>query len=228
MSPKAAPSGAAETAVAEALAAVLSDPRLQVDLPTALSEDATSAFERLRPPPAPGEGSGSDFTFGLPESGVIEVIAWLVVVGVVGYLLFLLLSARSRKGRRPWRRAAPGAGTAPEPGLAVDNPPEPVDEPVAAAMRLADEGRLVDAVRLLQQAAEDLLRARGHAVDPAATSREIHDSLRRATGVADIFGAIVRAVERALFGGQTIDRRDVERCSTSFLALRDALGDGRP
>ena len=221
-------SGAAETAVAEALDDVLADTRLQVELPAAVSGDATSVVEPPRLSPAPGGGAGSDFSFGFPESGVLEVIAWLVVLGVVGYLLFLLLSARRRKGRRPRRSAAPGADTAPEPGPAVDHLPEPIDEPVAAAMRLADEGRPVDAVRLLQRAAVDLLRVRGHAVDPAATSREIHDSLRQAAGVADIFGAIVRAVERALFGGQAIDRRDVERCTTSFLALREALGDSRP
>ena len=92
-------------------------------------------------------------------------------------------------------------------------------------MRLVDDGRFVDAVRLLLRAALDLLQVRGHAVDPAATSREVHRSLHRADGIDEVFGSIVRAVERALFRGEAIERADVERCAASFVAFRDALGN---
>ena len=229
MSPKAASALMSETDVAEALDDVLADTRLQTDLPETLAGDAGFGVEHVpQPPPAP-ERLGSDFPFGFAESGVLEIVIWVIVIGGLGYLLFLFFSAFGA-GRRRDRTAAPAAEAAgtPETDAETGGAPSPVHEPVGAAMALAEQGRFLDAVRLLQRAAVDLLEARGHAVYPAATSREIHRSLHRADGIDEVFGTIVRAVERALFRGEAIQRADVDRCAASFAAFRDSLGNRRP
>ena len=160
-------------------------------------------------------------------TGLFDVLIWLVVAVVIGFVLFLLVSAMGQRSPPKRRGATTRAETAPpDDAPPADRPPDPLTDPVAIAMRLADQGRLVDAVRLLLRAAVDLLRARGHDIAAAETSREILHGLHHGAGPTEIFSVIVQATERALFRGEAIDRADVERCAESFIAFRQVLAEG--
>lgn len=221
----AAPARIPDAAVAEARESVLAQSRLQTELPGPGAGAAPSAGpppEPLVPPADPGQPPRLEWAAELSE-----ILIWVAVAVVLGYLLALLVSGL---GGRPRRRDARSAATDAPAREPEPSPPPPAadPDPAAAAMRLADAGRRLEAVRLLLRAAVDLLTARGRDVRAASTGREIHRGLGSEPGLAESFGAMVAAVERALFRGEAVERGDVERCAASFAAFRDALaGDGR-
>ena len=90
-------------------------------------------------------------------------------------------------------------------------------------MQLAQDGLLVEAVRLLVAASIERMRAAGRRIRPDATNREILRGLRRSAELADPFGAIVRVEERALWRDEVIDLADIEACTQAFAGLEAAL-----
>ncbi|MBN2494195.1 MAG: hypothetical protein JXR96_06370, partial [Deltaproteobacteria bacterium] len=117
-------------------------------------------------------------------------------------------------------RAEPKSGQ----GDGDDQDADPVRRLLADVMALASRGLYAEAVHeLLLLAVQHLSSERGSAASDALTSRELIRLLPRTLEQRRRFEALVLAVERWLFAGQTLDRPAFERCLDAFKGL--ALGE---
>lgn len=222
------PAGAAERkAVCDALGKVFDNPRLQRELPEdkaqpkpagetlpvcKIAERETEKPVKKQPKAlfAPGQIGPS-----------IRLMFWVIIVSLAGLMLFPLISGGGLRLFRP-RGPAPALKTAAEVEAALAEAALSKD-PAGAAMRLAEDGLLVEAVRLLVAASIERMRAAGRRIRPDATNREILRNLRRAPEIASPFGAIVGVEERALWRDEDIAVEDVQACADAFAELEAAL-----
>ena len=220
-------------AVCDALGKVFDNPRLQRNLPETdqeplvsgaalpvckLADQKAEELVAKKPPEAlfaPGQiGPG------------LRLMFWVIIVSLAGLMLFPLISGGGLRLFRP-HGAAPVLRTAAEVEAALAEAALSKD-PAGAAMRLAEEGLLVEAVRLLVAASIERMRAAGRRIRPDATNREILRALRRSADLAEPFGAIVRVEERALWRDEVIYVQDIETCTHAFGTLEAALAPVAP
>lgn len=213
-------------AVCEALGKVFDNPRLQRSLPSSRPTPALKSgplavcdvVKKKPPPPRVRKRGGLSAEQTMP---VMRLAIWLLIVTLLGMMLIPLISGGGlrvirRKGRPPILRTE----------LEIDQALAEArlhSDPAAAALSLAEEGLLVEAVRLLVGAAIERLRFAGRRIKSDATNREILRSLHQDQAIARPFGAIVRLEERALFRAEAIDDADVLNCIASFTELETRL-----
>lgn len=146
---------------------------------------------------------------GLARIGLVV----LVLLGVAGLVLGLT-RAKARRARAP----DPIEATGPQ-----SLPPEPTEPHVPTldeADRLAATGAHREAVHLLLVvAAASVARAASVAIPPATTGRELSAILPLAEDHLERFEALVRAVERVLFGGGDADATDYTACRARCVGL---------
>lgn len=215
-------------AVCDALTKVFDNPRLQRNLPETeqqplvrgaalpvcnIADQEIAAPEVQKP-------RGSIFAPGQIGPG-LRLMFWLIIVSLAGLMLFPLISGGGLRLFRPYA-VAPTLRTAAEVEAALAEAALSKD-PAGAAMQLAQDGLLVEAVRLLVAASIERMRASGRRIRPDATNREILRGLRRSAELAEPFGAIVRVEERALWRDEIIDLTDIEACTQAFAGLEAAL-----
>lgn len=189
---------------------ILADPAYQRELPTRPEptpprpESGCDQGERIhlsgRPAAAAGAGS------------VASLLAWLAV-GVAVVLVALWVGAAVVRKRREAGAAAPdpidveGADSGPDPSL-------------AAIERLATQGRYTQAIHeLLLLTVRRLADRHSRTVSGWLTSRELIRLLPASDDERQRFGRLVTWVERALFGGQPVDRTTYDNCLADFMAL---------
>ncbi len=91
---------------------------------------------------------------------------------------------------------------------------------LAAADRLAGEGRFAEAAHLiLLRSVDDIESRRPRAVGPALTTREIASLSALPEAARPAFAKIGRVVERSLFGGAQVDATDFAECRRDYEAF---------
>lgn len=213
---------------------VLDDPTYQKELPLYEAEFGWSSGDGggfsdaegpvripdMRRETRPGEPPQAMDLSGGGDSGLAQVILWVILgAGVVGLVFFLVHELMNRRARL--RETSEEGPEVPEEREL--EPLVPLDEVEA----LAAQGRYAEAIHLL------LVRVLGwvarHADEPpteAMTSREIlSDFSTRGVrpGVQGALRDLVDTVEISLFGRQPVDRQIYERCTDQYRKLEDTL-----
>lgn len=142
---------------------------------------------------------GAWIFWGIVIAGVC-VILWLVVTGFAG------------------RRRSRDVSVEPEREIAAWRPEAKVARALLAeADALAAAGRFDEAAHLLlHRSLEDIQRRRPKLLRPALTSREIMRVPALPELVRGAFAAMAAAVERSLFGGRGLERRDWETARAAY------------
>lgn len=140
-------------------------------------------------------------------------------------LALLILYAIAREILRLRKPAARPDG----PRLAADPPWRPdageARDLLAAADRLAGEGRFLEAAHLLLlRSVEDIQKHRPKALRVSLTAREIAVLPALPEAARPGFASIARVVERGLFGGRPVDNDDFAACRAAYEAF--ALPEG--
>ena len=157
-------------------------------------------------------------SFSLPAPGTLgHAVLIALVLAVIAALVVVV--ARSISGLPPPSIAAPADDAGP--GAAKDDGRRgPSRPPPGLAERLAAEGRFTEAVHVLLL--ESIVALGRVAPQPpeSRTSRELlaHFGLRGP--LREDFAGVVLAVERSLFGGQSLGREDYESCAQRVERLR--------
>jgi hypothetical protein len=223
------PADAAERkAVCYALGKVFDNPRLQRSLPEDKEQPAPPGTTLPvcniadKEPEAPVAKKPPGALFAPGQLGPsFRLMFWVIVVSLAGLMLFPLISGGGLRLFRE-RAIAPTLKTAAEVEAALAEAALSKD-PAAAAMQLAEDGLLVEAVRLLVAASIERMRAAGRRIRPDATNREILRGLRRTQDLAVPFGVIVSVEERALWRDEVIAIDDIVSCAEAFGRLEAAL-----
>lgn len=170
-------------------------------------------------PPAPRELPDIE-PFSFPP-WLAEVLFWGILAGVAALVLFFIatlvldLLKNPTALKRNRERARPGA-------LRVETPPAErrTADPgtLAAADRLAAEGRFGEAIHLLLLVAlERLRRELGPRVAPALTGREVLGLPALPDAAAEPLTRMVQVSEINHFGGRAAAEPDYLRCRADFL-----------
>ncbi len=202
----------ADTPAARDLARqILEDPAYQRELPSQPEptpqrpESGCDQDERIHlsgPRAAAAGGAGS----------VISLLAWLAV-GVAAALVALWVGAAVVRRRREAEAVAQDL-------IDVDGPAAGLDPSLAAVERLAAQGRYTLAIHELLLLTVQRLADRHHrTVSGWLTSRELIRLLPNTEDERQRFSHLVTWVERALFGGQAVDRATYDDCLATFRAL---------
>jgi hypothetical protein len=143
-------------------------------------------------------------------------------------LALLTLYAIAREILRLRKPAARPDG----PRLAADPPWRPdageARDLLAAADRLAGEGRFLEAAHLLLlRSVEDIQKHRPKALRVSLTAREIAVLPALPEAARPGFASIARVVERGLFGGRPVDNDDFAACRAAYEAFALPEGWGR-
>ncbi len=201
--------GSAATAVAEAHATLIRDRSLQFD---------RVAYEPPPPPPAWMEAIARAFAAMGP---FLQIVFWVAVaVAVAGILWFIAREIIRLRAPPPRPRAVPMVAEPdwrPDAGAARDL--------LAAADRLAGEGRYAEAAHLLLlRSVEDIQSRRPRALRQSLTTREIATLSALPESARPAFARIGLVVERSLFGGAVVGADDFADCRQAYEAF--ALPNG--
>jgi hypothetical protein len=151
---------------------------------------------------------------------VLEVLFWMLLAGLVLFLLYAM--ARRLSGAEwPWRRRPQEDGEAlllqPEQGSAR--------RLLSEADALAAQGRYSEASHLLLfRSIEDIDSRRPNVVRPALTSRDIASLGEIPPVPRSAFGRLVMAVEHSLFGGRSLGAEDWRDCRSAYEEFAFAEG----
>jgi len=159
----------------------------------------------------------------MPDAPYARILLWTVLFAAVLALVWLLVQRwRSGEWRLPrWRRG--------EETIADEEEWTPPAAPVRAWLEEADalaaRGEFAEAVHhLLKRSIDDIAYRRPQLVRPALTSRDIAAAEAIPPGARQLFGGIVAAVERSLFGGRAVSGGEwaATREAYANFALREA------
>lgn len=135
---------------------------------------------------------------------------WAFVVVAVLFLLYLIVT---RLTGFSFRRRGKDEEAEPEWHMAE----QPARQLLGDADALAAKGLFSEAAHLLLfRSIEEIDQRRPDTIKRALTSRDIAGLPSLPAGPADAFRAIVRAVERSLFGGRSLDVNDWRECRTAY------------
>ena len=157
------------------------------------------------------------FSF-LPDAAYARVLLWTVIVLGAAALLWALYN-RLQHGEWSFRlpRLASPQGLDGEEEWAPDQ--SFARSWLEEADALAGEGRFAEAIHhLLFRSVDDISKRRPALVRPALTSRELAASQGVPARAGELFAGIAAVVERSLFGGRPVGKRD-------WLAAREAYSD---
>ena len=139
----------------------------------------------------------------MPAAPYARILLWTVLIAAILALAWLLVQ-RWRSGE--WRLPRLRRGGEPAAGEEEWVPPAaPMRAWLEEADALAARGEFAEAVHhLLKRSIDDIARRRPQLVRPALTSRDIAAAEAIPPGARQLFGGIVAAVERSLFGGRAV------------------------
>lgn len=146
-----------------------------------------------------------------------DVIRYPIIVGLIALLIYVAYRII---------RGIAGAARLPERGLSTRTRHDTAKSPVefeSLAQAAIDEGRVIEAVRLLFRAG--LLRieqAEKRPQRPGVTNRELLRKYR-ATPIQEPLRVFVETIDFKWYGGQPASSEDFERCRTAYAELRDAI-----
>lgn len=187
---------------------LLADRSIQFDL---------QPMVRAAPPPqqpAQSSSGGEPITFtagGAADIGpVIQFVFWALIAIAALALLYFIVSRVAGWQRQPRRDRAEAQ---PEWQIAA----EPARQLLGDADELAAQGLYSEAAHLLlHRSIGEIEQRRPRAVRKALTSRDIAGLPSLPPSPAVAFGRIVRAVERSLFAGRTLDASDWRQCREAY------------
>ncbi|WP_166040684.1 DUF4129 domain-containing protein [Sphingosinicella sp. YJ22] len=175
----------------------------------ALLDDRAIQF-RLEPFQPPRMDPPPDLSGLVNLAPFFRVMFWVLVAAAVLFLLYLIVSRLTGFSLR--RRGEAEAGE-PEWHMAE----QPARQLLGDADALAAKGLFSEAAHLLLfRSIEEIDQRRPDTIRRALTSRDIAGLPSLPHGPADSFRAIVRAVERSLFGGRDLDAEDWRECRTAY------------
>ena len=186
---------------------LLADRSIQFDLQPVLRQPSPQ-----QPPPSSSGGeSPLSFNVGGGEIGpVLQIVFWILVGIAVAALLYFIVSRVAG-----WRRQPREERSAAEPEWQIAA--EPARQMLGDADALAAEGRYSEAAHLLlHRSIGEIEQRRPKSVRKALTSRDIAGLPSLPPSPADAFGRIVRAVERSLFAGHSLDDADWRQCREAY------------
>ena len=198
-----APGGRAGESLAQAHAELLRDRGLQFDRATFT-------------PPKPPEWLkwlGDAFEAIAP---LLKYVFWIGVALLAGLIVYALVREVLQLRPGPAKPKLEEAVQQPEwrPDIAAAR------DLLAAADRLADEGRYAEAAHLiLLRSVEDIESRRPSAVRPALTTREIASLTVLPEAARPAFVKIGRVVERSLFGGTGVGAAEFADCRRDYEAF---------
>ena len=135
---------------------------------------------------------------------------WAFVVVAVLFLLYLIVT---RLTGFSFRRRGKDEEAEPEWHMAE----QPARQLLGDADALAAKGLFSEAAHLLLfRSIEEIDQRRPDTIKRALTSRDIAGLPALPAGPAEAFRAIVRAVERSLFGGRSLDANDWRECRSAY------------
>ena len=189
---------ASEDSFEQAHRELLEDRSIQFDLPL------------VPRPEVPKAGELDPFLSGSPDLGAVpQILFWVVIALAAAGLLYLILGRLAG-----WQRRERPVEQAPS---EWQIPQEPARRLLDDADALAAQGRYSEAAHLLlHRSIEEIDRRRPAAVRKALTSRDIARLPAIPPSPAEAFAAIVRAVERSLFGACTLNERDWRQCREAY------------
>lgn len=198
--------------VEEAHKALLDDPEMQLERPSA---EATPPRDRQRNRRSWGIGDFFAGVFGA-LGPVFRIIFYVGIAAVVGFILYFI--ARNLLGVR-----LGGSEDDEEAGVADDVFSDV--RPDAAAARslleeadaLAREGKFAEAVHLLLfRSIEDIQTRKSGGLPRSLTAREIGRLGALPEAARAALGPIIRIVERSFFGGRAVDEAGWKEARTSY------------
>ena len=140
----------------------------------------------------------------------LRFMFWALVAAAALFLLYLIVS---RLTGFSFRRRDKEEPAEPEWHMAE----QPARQLLGDADALAAEGRYSEAAHLLLfRSIEEIDQRRPDTIKRALTSRDIAGLPSLPARPAEGFRAIVRAVERSLFGGRMLDADDWRECRTAY------------
>jgi Domain of unknown function (DUF4129) len=148
-----------------------------------------------------------------PLEPVFNVIFWgglaVVILTILYFIGREVWQIRYGREQKPAKAAVQETVYRPE--------PERARALLLDADALAAEGRFEDAVRaLLHRSIDDIEQRSPRSVRRAQTGREIAQLPLLSTAARDAFTPLVRAVERAWFGGARLDESDYNACRKAY------------
>lgn len=219
--------GAAADDTADALARAYDSADYQTDMPGstapgAAAPDESTVRPEVQEPALPRDTDGAPATGGGDVGRAVGMVALALVLGVIAYMVFGVLTGVRLGSRDPRQSGA-------ETDDGTGSPAAPPAGRLAAADRLAQEGRHAEAIHMLLLAVVAALRERmGGGLHASATAREM---VRRA-GLPDApggaFRTLVHAAELTHFGGRGADRARYDACRDSAGRVLDALAEATP
>jgi Domain of unknown function (DUF4129) len=187
---------------------ILADPAYQRELPAQPEpRQPESGCDRSARIHVGGGGSSAG-----AAGSVVSLLAWLAV-GVAVALVALWVGAAVVRRRRETEADARAV-------LDVDGADPGLDPSLAAVQRLAAQGQYPQAIHeLLLLTVQRLADRHSRTVSGWLTSRELIRLLPATDEERQRFSRLVTWVERALFGGQAVDRNTFDDCLADFMAL---------
>jgi hypothetical protein len=185
-------------------AELLADPSIQFELPQIEPRvPEQRAREEVRVP------SGFDLPSAPAGAGTLALF-WIVVGLAAAGLLYLIVRRLAE-----WRRPTHARSAEAEADWRLEE--APARQLLGDADALAAAGRYSEAAHLLlHRSIEEIDRRRPATVRKALTSRDIAGLPSIPPSPAAAFGAIVRAVERSLFGGRPLGADDWQICRSAY------------
>lgn len=148
----------------------------------------------------------------------LRFMFWALVAAAVLFLLYLIVS---RLTGFSFRRPAKTEAEEPEWHIAE----QPARRLLGDADSLAAKGLYSEAAHLLLfRSIEEIDQRRPDTIRRALTSRDIAGLPSLPSGPAQAFRAIVRAVERSLFGGRALNADDWSECRAAYERFAFAEG----
>lgn len=147
---------------------------------------------------------------------IAPLLKWAFWIGVA-IIAGLILYALAREVMRLRLPAAKPKAVEPEVQPEWRPDAEAARDLLAAADRLAAEGRYAEAAHLiLLRSVDDIESRRPRAVGRALTTREIASLSALPDAARPAFAKIGRIVERSLFGGAQVDATDFAECRRDY------------
>ena len=174
-----------------------------------LLADRSVQFELppFQPPPPP---VNPDLGWLVDAAPVVRILFYIVIALVAAFLIYLIVS---RLSGFSFRRRAQAEGAEPEWQIGE----QPARQLLGDADALAAEGRYSEAAHLLlYRSIDEIDQKRPDTVRKALTSRDIAGLPALPARPAQAFASIVRAVERSLFGGRSLDASDWRDCRAAY------------
>ena len=151
-----------------------------------------------------------------------DVLRYLIIAGLVALLIYVAYRII---------RGIAGAARLPERGVSTRSRHDTARSPAefeSLAQAAMDEGRVIEAVRLLFRAS--LLRIEQAEKRPqrlGVTNRELLRKYR-ATPIQEPLRVFVETIDFKWYGGQPASSEDFERCRTAYAELREAIAARPP